>query len=396
MSSSSFDLALNDPDFHLGDVDAVYRRLRAEAPVCWCGRAGMWAIARYADIQHVSRNPQQFCSGRGVIINDPMRDGTMPPGALSIIYLDPPAHNRYRRLVSKAFTPRMVAALEERVREITRQSLDAVPPEAVVDFVEHVAVPLPMLVIAELLGVAGEDRADFRRWSDAMIAGADLGSAATMETVSQLFQYFFRTLEERRRTPRADLVSALATAELDGERLADDEILMFCVTLLVAGNETTRNLISGGARALAEFPDQRRKLLADPSRIANGVEEMLRWVTPVKAFARTAVADTTLGGQSIAAGDYLVLLYGSANRDEAVWGPTADCFDVMRSPEPGHLAFGFGQHLCLGANLARLEARILFEELLARFPTFAVAGPVERLRSTVINGIVRMPVRLQP
>jgi cytochrome P450 len=179
---------------------------------------------------------------------------------------------------------------------------------------------------------------------------------------------------------------------VDGERLADDEVLMFCMTLLVAGNETTRNLVSGGAKALMEFPDQRRALVENPDRLPGAVEEMLRWVTPIRSFARTATRDTEIRGQRIAAGDYVLLLYASGNRDEEVFGPTADAFDVARPLEPMHVAFGFGEHFCLGASLARLEARVLFEELLARFPDFSLAGEIVPLRSTLMNGLVRMPV----
>jgi cytochrome P450 len=384
--------ALDDPAFYLDEVEATYRTLRAEAPVYRCERTGSWALARHADIAHVSRSPQLFRSGQGILVRDPMRDGTMPEQPPSIIYMDPPAHVRYRRLVSKAFTPRMVAALERRIRELARESLDAVVPGVPVDFVEHVAVPLPLLVIAEMLGVPAEDRAQFRDWSDRIIAGADAGVEATMATVQALFGYFHGVLEARRRAPRDDLVSALARAEVEGERLADDEILMFCMTLLVAGNETTRNLVAGAGRALMAFPDQRRLLARDPGRIARAVEEMLRWVTPVKTFCRTAVEDTTIRGVRISAGDYLVMLYASGNRDEEVWGPSADRFDVTRDPGPGHVAFGLGQHSCLGIHLAPLETRVLFEELLARFPDFEPAGEAEPLRSTIMNGIVRMPV----
>jgi cytochrome P450 len=386
------DYALDDRDFYLGDVDAVYRRLRAEAPVYWCASGGFWALTKHADVDHVSRSPRLFCSGQGVLVKDPMRDGTMPATPPSIIYMDPPAHVRYRRLVSRAFTPRMVRGLEPRIRLLARETLDVIRPGEPVDFVEHVAVPLPLLVIAEMLGVPAADRARFKEWSDVMIAGADIGVAATIGAVQELFAYFLTTLEARRQAPRDDLVSALAHAEVDGERLADDEVLMFCLTLLVAGNETTRNLISGGARALIDFPAERRRLTADRGLLPTAVAEMLRWVTPVRAFARTATEDTTIRGQPIAAGDYLVLLYPSANRDEEVWGETADRFDVGRLRDPGHLAFGIGQHSCLGANLALLEAEVLFDELLRRFPRFTLAGEVEPLRSTVMNGIVRMPV----
>jgi cytochrome P450 len=213
-----------------------------------------------------------------------------------------------------------------------------------------------------------------------------------MQHVGELFAYFHAKLGERRGRPHDDLLSALAAAEVDGERLADEELLMFCMTLLVAGNETTRNLISGGARALMEFPDQRRALVENPDRLPGAVEEMLRWVTPIRSFARTATRDTEIRGQRIAAGEYVLLLYTSGNRDEEVFGPTADVFDVGRPAESMHVVFGFGEHFCLGASLARLEARVLFEELLARFPDFSLAGEIVPLRSTLMNGLVRMPV----
>ena len=382
-------LVLDDPDFYLADPHAAFRWMRERAPVYRCERARLWAISKHADIMRVSRNPEIFCSARGILINDGLRGETPMEVPPSIIYMDPPQHNRYRKLVSRAFTPGMVAGLEGRTRAIARESLDAIRSGETHDFVETVAVPLPMLVIAEMLGVAAEDRGTFKRWSDAIIAAADTGtSPESMQHVGELFAYFYAKLGER----RGRLLSALAAAEVDGERLADEELLMFCMTLLVAGNETTRNLISGGAKALMEFPDQRRALVENPDRLPGAVEEMLRWVTPIRSFARTATRDTEIRGQRIAAGDYVLLLYASGNRDEEVFGPTADVFDVARPAEPMHVAFGFGEHFCLGASLARLEARVLFAELLGRFPDFSLAGEIVPLRSTLMNGLVRMPV----
>jgi cytochrome P450 len=382
-------LALDDPDFYLADPHAAFRWMRERAPVYRCERARLWAISKHADIMRVSRNPEIFCSARGILINDGLRGETPMEVPPSIIYMDPPQHNRYRKLVSRAFTPGMVAGLEGRTRAIARESLDAIRSGETHDFVETVAVPLPMLVIAEMLGVAAEDRGTFKRWSDAIIAAADTGtSPESMQHVGELFAYFHAKLGER----RGRLLSVLAAAEVDGERLADEELLMFCMTLLVAGNETTRNLISGGAKALMAFPDQRRVLVENPDRLPGAVEEMLRWVTPIRSFARTATRDTEIRGQRIAAGDYVLLLYASGNRDEEVFGPTADVFDVARPAEPMHVAFGFGEHFCLGASLARLEARVLFEELLGRFPDFSLAGEIVPLRSTLMDGLVRMPV----
>jgi len=331
-------LVLDDPDFYLADPHAAFRWMRERAPVYRCERARLWAISKHADIMRVSRNPEIFCSARGILINDGLRGETPMEVPPSIIYMDPPQHNRYRKLVSRAFTPGMVAGLEGRTRAIARESLDAIRSGETHDFVETVAVPLPMLVIAEMLGVAAEDRGTFKRWSDAIIAAADTGtSPESMQHVGELFAYFYAKLGER----RGRLLSALAAAEVDGERLADEELLMFCMTLLVAGNETTRNLISGGAKALMEFPDQRRALVENPDRLPGAVEEMLRWVTPIRSFARTATRDTEIRGQRIAAGDYVLLLYASGNRDEEVFGPTADVFDVARPAEPMHVAFGF-------------------------------------------------------
>ncbi|MFQ5514879.1 MAG: cytochrome P450 [Myxococcota bacterium] len=396
------DFAPDLPEFYLEDPDASFRRLRAEDPVHWYAPGGFWCITRHADVQYVSRTPRLFCSRHGTQIFEiqQVREGRrkgVEGAAPSIIQMDPPQHNRFRKLVIRAFTARTVSALEPRIREIARESLSAIEPGECLDFVEKVAIPLPMLVIAEMLGVPSEDREDFRRWSDAMIeAGGGGTEETTVRTVSEMFAYFQERIPERQREPRSDLLSALVHAEIDGERLSEPEILIFCLTLLVAGNETTRNLISGGARALMENPDEKRKLVEDPRRIPNAVEEMLRWVTPVRNFARRATHDTELGGAKIAEGDFVVLLYGSANRDEAVFGEDSHRFDVTRERAPRHLAFGFGEHLCMGASLARLETRVMFQELLARFPRLKLAGPVTPLRSILINGIERMPVVFEP
>jgi len=262
------------------------------------------------------------------------------------------------------------------------------------DLVEALAVPVPMYVIAEMLGVPRADRPRFKRWSDSMIeAGGGRRSAITDAMLGEMLGYFQDVLAERRRAPKDDLVSTLARAEIEGASLTDPEILIFCITLLAAGNETTRNLISGGSLLLMRHPEQRRRLLAEPALLPNAVEEMLRWWTPVHSFIRTATRDTELRGRRIAAGDVLLLLYASANRDEEIWGEEADRFDVGRDhARQRHLAFGFGEHLCLGAPLARLEARVVFEELLARYPRFELAGEPELLHSRLMHGVERLPV----
>ncbi len=257
--------------------------------------------------------------------------------------------------------------------------------------------PLPVLAIAELLGIPDADRSDFRRWSDAAIAATDGMndlSAEDITAMGELGAFLHAHAEARAADPGDDLVSALVGAEVQGRPMTPGEIVMFSLTLLVAGNETTRHLLSGSLIALAQHPEQRAALAADPSGLPGAVEECLRWVTPIHQFARTVVADTTIGECPVAADDYVVMLYASGNRDEDAFGPTADRFDVTRPASPPNLGFGFGEHLCLGAALARLEARIVFEQLLARFPAYRVdADPVYE-PSTLTRSIRTMPVTL--
>jgi cytochrome P450 len=385
-------------EFYLGDPHAAFGRLRAEDPLHWYAAGSFWCATRHAEVAEISRRPHTFSSAHGTqLFEVPLRLAGQGPEpqetAPSIIRMDPPAHNRHRKLVIGAFTPRMISALEPRVRALARESVAAIRPGEVFDFAEKIATPLPMFMIAELLGVPSSDYDDFRRWSDVMIeAGSSGPRPETLGTLAELFGYMIARAGERRRVPREDVLSKLALAEVDGERLSDPELGAFCMTLLVAGNETTRNLLSGGMRALLENPEQWQKLCADPSLLPNAVEEMLRFVSPIQNFVRRVQHDTELCDKPLRAGQYVALFYGSANRDPAVFGPDAERFDLLRPSAHRHLAFGFGEHLCLGASLARLEARVMFEELCARGPGFSLAGPVRRLPSTLVNGIVEMPL----
>lgn len=396
------DFAPDHADFYLRDPDAAFAHLRRNDPVHWYDAGQFWCVTRQAEIREVARTPEVFSSAHGlqmwqipgILAGGPTSSAGVD--AVTILDMDPPEHVRHRRLVMSVFKPGYIRSLEPRIREIAAATLDAVDPTGTVDFVEQVAMPVPMLVIAEMIGIPGSDLADFRRWSDSIIEAGGGGGMTeqVMQDLAELFGYFAVSLEEHRAAPRDDIISLLLDAEIDGERLDEGEILMFLMTLLVAGNETTRNLIAGAALALAEHPDQRAWLAADHSRLPNAVEEMLRWVTPTRSFIRRAVVDTSLAGQPIAAGEYVVLFYGSGNRDEDVFGRSVDVFDVTRPDANRHLAFGFAEHLCIGAALARLEARVLFEELLARWPRWEVAGDVVRLESCLINGLVQLPVRL--
>ena len=392
----ALDIDPSTPGFALRpDYYELLGRLRAEAPVYDCA-PGVKAVSRYHDIREISRDPARFCSSRGVLVNDPLREGGRIEG--SLLHLDPPAHGEWRRVLNRRFTPRAVAPLTEQIRGHVRRLLDAVDPAAEIDLVEALTAPLPVLVIAEFLGVPEAVRPDFRRWSDATIEASDGRAAlpaAAMDAIVELVAFLEELVVDRAAAPGDDVVSLLAGAEIEGRRLRRSELVTFMMTLLVAGNETTRHLLSTGLVTLAAHPDQRAALAADPALTPTAVEELLRWVTPIQQFARTATGDTELGGHPVAAGDYLVLLYASGNRDEEAFGPTAARFDARRPIDVPNLAFGFGEHLCLGAALARLEARVVVDEILARHPHYEIAGDVEWVASSLVRGPARVPVVLR-
>jgi cytochrome P450 len=316
-----------------------------------------------------------------------------------MITTDPPRHVRLRRLVNKGFTPRMVAALEPHIRRIVTDILDDVAPRGECDFVTDISSRLPLAVICDMMGVP---LGDWTRMFD--LTNKTLGAddpeyqveGATAEQTGfqarmEMFQYFAGMMVQRRSEHKDDLLSVLVEADIDGERLSDEEVLFFCFLLIVAGNETTRNATTGGMLALLDHPEQHERLREDPSLLPGTIEEILRWTSPVLHMARVATRDVELRGQQILAGQKLVMWYPSANRDEEVF-PDGDQFNITRSPNE-HLAFGIGEHFCLGASLARLELRVMFEELLSRLPDIERTGDVQRLRSNFIGGIKHMPVR---
>jgi len=384
-------------DFYGSDsYHDVLRALRDEAPVHE-PVPGIVTIARYDDIREISRSPERFKSGGGALVNDPIRQGSVRDGAsLSILFIDPPEHVEHRKLVNREFTPRAVSGMEPRIRELARTLFDRVPANEPIDVVAQLTAPFPLLVICELLGIPDADRGDFRRWSDATIESTDRPPGENLEAILEMRAFLLEHIAATRAAPGEDLVSMLGGRELHGQPLTGDEMFSWLLTLLVAGNETTRTLLSGALVALHDHPEQRAHLVEDPELIPNAMEESLRWVTPIQTFCRTVVGDTDVGGVEVHGGDYLVMLYASGNRDVRAYGPTADDFDVTREVNPAHLAFGFGEHLCLGAALARLEARVFFEELLARFPEYSVVGPAVRVPSTLVAGIHSLPVVLAP
>jgi len=381
---------LQDPHFHAGDPFPVFRRLRAEMPISWHPTPGVWALARHEDVVAVSRDAVTFCTSRGILLAD--LDRPIIPRQ-SIVYIDPPEHTQYRKLVQPAFGPGRLRALEARIGTLVDELLAGLEPGRPIDFVEAFAAPLPLLVIADMLGVPRVDHPRFERWSDAVIDAGTRVTSDTMAQAGELFEYFTGALASRRAAPGDDLLSVLVHSEIDGERLGEFDLVMFCMSLLVAGNETTRNLLSHGALALATFPEERALLARTPSLMPGAVEEMLRWGSPVASFMRTATRDTTLRDTQLHEGDRVLLLYASANRDEAVFGADAEEFRVVRNAG-AHVAFGYGEHFCLGAQLARMEARIAFAALLARFARWELAGAVQRLPSVFMRGVVRLPLRL--
>lgn len=383
---------LHSPDFYAGDPYPAYRELRATSPVCWNDVTNFWALLKYEDVRFVSSNPALFSSTQGITIPDPELPNPVQEGGL--IFTDPPRHRQLRKLINSGFTRRHVAILEPKIRDIVRGILANIEPGTVHEFAEEIAAPLPTRIIAQLLGAPPDDWEQFRAWSDAMTGSADPEiELDTLVAAGQLYEYFNQLISDRRAQARDDMLSILVNAEIDGLRLSDEELVNFAFLLLVAGNETTRNLIALGTLALIEHPDQLRMLVDDLSLIPAAVEEMLRWNSPVVHMARTATADVEIRGQRIRAGEVVVMLYGSANRDEDVFGSDAEEFNIARHPNP-HIAFGCGEHSCLGAQLARLEAGLLFDELLRRFPIIELVGEVSRMRATMVPGVKRMPVRL--
>jgi cholest-4-en-3-one 26-monooxygenase len=379
-----------------------FRWLRRHAPIFWHEERegpGFWCITRYDDCVAVNRDPGRFSSARKAVFLWEMPEDVLEQQRLMMLNMDPPLHTRYRRLVNKGFTPRMVAQLEQRIHEATDRILDAVCEAGTCDFVTQISAELPLVVIADLLGVPQEDRHQMFDWSNRMIGQEDPEYQITPEAATQasleLYEYASELYRRKRAKPADDLMSVLTQVEIDGERLSELELELFFLLLTVAGNETTRNLMSGAMKAFFDHPDQWRLLLEDRALLPSAIEEMLRYVSPVMNFRRQSTEACEIGGQRIETDQKVVFWHVSANRDESVFNDP-DRFDIRRSPNP-HIAFGGGgPHFCLGANLARLEIRVMFEHLLDRMPDIHQAGAIQRLQSNFINGVKHLPVAFTP
>jgi cytochrome P450 len=381
-----------DPEV-IADPYPVYRQLRNHAPAYWSPEASSWVLSRYDDVAAALIDPATYSSASGIFPTPPGVDMTqlfLP----MLIMSDPPRHTQLRHLVSKAFTPRRIAGLETHIHTIVDDLLEQASNSGTWDFVSGFAGPLPAIVIADMLGVPREDRDRFRTWSTTLIQSNPIRGefGPGLDAAAALYEYFSTFLAERRAHPRDDLMTALVQAEVDGEHLSEEELLGFCLLLLIAGHETTTNLLSNSAVVLAQHPESRRQLMDNPALVPAAVEELLRYDSPVQGLGRTLTRQVDLHGQPMKAGDTVLLLFGSANRDDHAF-PDADRFDINRRPER-QVAFGRGIHFCLGASLARLEARIALQALLARHRDWDVdLDSAVRLRSGPIRGYVSLPVQ---
>jgi cytochrome P450 family 142 subfamily A polypeptide 1 len=378
---------LLSPAFYLDGARDAYRWMRRHSPVHFDEKNGLWGVATWEDVDRVGRDPASFSSAGG----SRPESGPLP----WMIDMDGAAHQKRRKLVSRGFTPRRVAASEARVRRICDELIDRFCERGECDFVRDLAAPLPLIVIGDMLGFAPEQRPELMRWSHDLIGSLN-GDPERVQTAILAFgeyaQSARREIAARRTRPADDLLGVLVRAEVDGQRLSDDEVLYESLLLLLGGDETTRNVTSGGMHALLAHPAEMRRLLDDPARIPVAVEELLRWVSPIKNMARTVTRDLELGGRGLRKGERLVVLYESANFDEARF-EQPERLDVLRSPNE-HVAFGSGAHFCLGASLARLELRVVFEQALRRLPDpeLATREPLVRL----LTGLEAMPVRFTP
>lgn len=380
-SASQKPLLQKDQPLPGDEIYAWYRSMRESQPVFYDEQSGAWLVFRYDDVQHILLDPATFSSNRDVSSDNPI--------SASMISSDPPRHRQLRNLATQAFTPRTVARLEPRITSIVNDLLDHVEDKGEMDVIRDLAFPLPVTVIAELLGIPSTDQMQFKQWSEAIVGNSE---ESYMTAQREMAFYFLSLIAQRRSAPQDDLITALIEAEVDGEHLPDVELLGFCILLLVAGHETTTNLIGNAILCFDEHPQVMDELRAEPALLPSAVEEALRYYSPVKSLGRVATVDTTLRGQHIKAGQFILPIFASANRDEEQF-PNADTFDIRRTPNR-HLAFGHGIHFCLGAPLARLEARIALGAVLERFSQIRRdrSIPLHLKESGIIFGLQSLPI----
>jgi len=399
-------------------VHEIFSELRREDPVSWCpeleGGRGFWSVTKYDDIQFVSKNPKIFSSDRvhggitfetverrrirkitrGKEIQDKFKNLNILEAGDSMIQMDPPAHTKHRHMVAPGFSPKRLLNLTPQIRNRCVDILTKISGKGECEFISAVAAELPIQMLVELFGVGQEDRTKLLQWSNTIIGGDDpemrVDTDHVVTVLTELYQYAIDLHKKRRDEPGDDLISMLANTEVEGKLMTINDYVSAFILLIVAGNETTRNSISGGVLALSQHPEERQKLLEDPSLINSAVDEIIRWVHPVIYMGRTALEDIKLGDKNIKKGDRLVLWYMSGNRDEDKWKDPFS-FNVTRNG-PRHLSFGYGQHLCIGWRLAEIQLAVCIEELLKRFPDFEVKGEVKRMRSNFLNSIKHMEV----
>jgi len=394
--SITADVRFDEPDFYLGDPHPTFARLRREDPVHWYAGGPFWVITKFEDIRFISKHPELFSSANIAILGDivKIRDGLPRPPRDSVLFLDPPEHLEHRRVISRELTPAHVNAIEGTVRDIVSDALDQVP-DAPFDAITTLAEPIPVNVFSGLLGVPQDDWQRVVRWSTAISNSG--GGGETPETMAAMYAevvpYLEALLEERHANPGNDYLSIIASATVDEKPLTPTQVVWWAISLLAAGSETTQSLIAGMLYAMSQAPEQTRRILTDADTLAAPtVEETLRWWTPVASMARQATTDVRLRGATIRAGDAVLLAYVSGNRDEEEWGDDADEWSVDRAPT-GHLAFGFAEHFCLGAHLARREGTMLIREMARRWTGIELVSPPIRRRSALMTTFDRLELR---
>ncbi|OBI03638.1 cytochrome [Mycolicibacter nonchromogenicus] len=395
VSGARFD----DPVFYQDDPNETFRLLRQTDPLHWYDEGQFWVVTKYDDIKAISARPEKFKSERIAIMMDLIahRQGVDPQGygTRGIMFMDPPEHRAHRKAIGVRFTPAAVAKMEERVQRVVSEAFDNLP-DGEFDWIERIAEPIPVYIFSYLLGVPEADWSKVASWATTIAkAGSGLASDEDFHLIfDQIAPYLLGLASERAKDPRDDLLTLLTQVQIDDKPFDELQIMVYAMTLLAAGSETTQSLLAGLVHCLDAHPDQAEALFADPTLSENAVEETMRWWTPVMSMARQAAGDVELRGKTVRAGDGLLMAYASANRDAEHWGPTAEDFDITRTDAVGHLGFGVGEHFCMGAALARREARFVLAEVLRRARGVRVTGQRIKRESSLVNTFDRLDVTL--